>query len=195
MASGVFQYARMILRAANRAHGRERHSVRPGELQNTMEIYILRHGIAEDAKGAMTDAERALTDEGRQKLRDLLRVARAAKAHPSLILTSPLRRAVETAEIAADALGCGRKPIRTEALAPESTPGKVWQEILGHRDAGGVLLAGHEPLLSQTIAHLLACPALNVDFKKGALARIDIDRFGEEPRGILKWLLTSKLAG
>lgn len=158
-----------------------------------MEIYILRHGIAEDATGSMADADRALTGEGRQKLREVMRAARGAKVRPSLILTSPLRRAVETAELAAELLESDGQPARTEALVPESTPEKVWQEIRKHKDAASVLLAGHEPLLSQSISYLLGTPSLEVDLKKGALARIDLDKLGTEPKGILKWLLVPRL--
>jgi phosphohistidine phosphatase len=158
-----------------------------------MEIYILRHGIAEDAKGGMADADRALTDEGKQKLREVMRAARGAKVRPSLILTSPLRRAVETAEIAAAVLEFRDRLIQTEALAPESTPENVWREMRKHKDAGALLLAGHEPLLSHVIAYLLGCPLMQVDLKKGALARIDIDQLAGEPRGTLKWLLIPKL--
>ena len=66
-----------------------------------MKIYILRHGIAEEAQGNQPDSERALTAEGKKKLRSVLRTAAAADVAPSLILTSPLRRAVQTAQIAA----------------------------------------------------------------------------------------------
>jgi phosphohistidine phosphatase len=158
-----------------------------------MEVYILRHGIAENARAGMSDADRALTAEGEQKLREVLRSARKAKAEPALILTSPLRRAVETAAIAAEVLETHRKPVRTDALAPGSSPQEIWQEIQSNRSALSLLLAGHEPLLSQFLGYLLGCPTLEVDFKKGALARIDIDRFTGEPHGVLKWLLVSKL--
>ena len=62
-----------------------------------MQIYLLRHGIAEDAKPGRPDSERALTDEGRAKLRRVLKRARTADVTPSLILSSPYRRAMETA--------------------------------------------------------------------------------------------------
>ena len=65
-----------------------------------MEIYVLRHGDA--------DAERALTETGRQKLRRVLQRAKSADSQPSLILTSPYRRARETAQIAGEVLGCGK---------------------------------------------------------------------------------------
>jgi len=65
-----------------------------------MQIHLGRHGIAEDAKPGGSDAERKLTEEGKQKLRRVLKRARDTGVSPSLIATSPLVRAAETAEIA-----------------------------------------------------------------------------------------------
>lgn len=158
-----------------------------------MEIYILRHGIAEDAPPGGSDAQRALTPEGKQKLRKVLDRAAAANVSPSLILTSPLVRAVQTAEIASDALGYKQKPAKTNALLPSSSPREVWDDLRGHRDETAILLAGHEPMLSQTVVYLLGASGLQVDFKKGALVRIDMDNFKGEPRGVLKWMLVPKV--
>lgn len=158
-----------------------------------MQIYILRHGIAEDAKSGGSDAERRLTDEGKEKLRRVLKRARDAGVSPSLIVTSPLVRAVETAELAAVVLGYKDKLLRTKALEPGATPEQAWDEIRTHKDETELLLAGHEPLFSQLAAYLLRSPGLQVDMKKGALVRIDVDNFGAEPRGVLKWMLTPRV--
>lgn len=158
-----------------------------------MELYILRHGIAEDGKTGQSDADRGLTSEGKKKLRNMLKVARSADVAPALILTSPLRRAVETAEIAVDLLGYKGDVLKTEALMPSSRPESVWDEIRLHQDQEQVLLAGHEPLLSQLTAYLLQSPNLQVDLKKGALVRIDLEQFSAAPRGVLKWLLIPRL--
>ena len=159
-----------------------------------MEIYILRHGIAEDGQAGQPDAERSLTAEGKKKLRNVLRVAREAGVTPSLILTSPYRRAVQTAQLAAEILGYKGDLLRTKSLEPSSHPRLVWEEIRIHQDEAAVLLAGHEPLFSSLTAYLLGNPNLKVDFKKGAIASVEIDRFSAEPNGVLKWMLTPKLA-
>jgi phosphohistidine phosphatase len=160
-----------------------------------MQIYLLRHGIAEDARPGQSDAERALTHEGVEKLRRVLKRARGAEVEPSLILSSPLRRAIETADAAADVLGYKGKVVRTRALEPDASPPDVWKEIRSRSDESAILLASHEPLLSSLTAFLLASPALQVDMKKAALVRVDCDRFGPEPKGILKWMLTPALVG
>ena len=160
-----------------------------------MQIYLLRHGIAEDAKPGQSDADRALTSEGRDKLRRVLKRARAADVEPSLILSSPLKRAIETAEIASDVLKYKGEIVRTRALEPEAPPEQAWEEIRNRKTEAAILLAGHEPHMSSALAFLLDCPGLQVDFKKGALARLDCDRFGPRPKCVLKWLLTPSLAG
>jgi phosphohistidine phosphatase len=159
-----------------------------------MEIYLLRHGIAEDARAGQPDAERELTDEGREKLRRVLKRARSADVSPSLILASPYRRARETAAIASNVLDYKGKVVETNSLIPDASPQEMWHEIRARHDEGAILLASHEPLMSALAAFLLACPALQVDVKKAALVRIDCDRIGREPRGVLKWMLTPALA-
>jgi phosphohistidine phosphatase len=160
-----------------------------------MEIYILRHGIAEDGQAGQPDGERALTAEGKKKLRNVLRAAAKAGVAPSLILTSPYRRALQTAELAAEILGYKGDLLRTKALQPGSEPQAVWEEIRVHKDQANILMAGHEPLFGRLTAYLLAAPTLQIDFKKGAIACVELDRFAAEPQGVLRWMLTPKLAG
>ena len=159
-----------------------------------MQIYLLRHGLAEDVKPGGKDPDRALTAEGKKKLRELLRHARSAGVRPNLILSSPYKRAVETAEVAAAALGYGESILRTKVLQPAADPQGVWEEIRVHKDAKELLLVGHEPLFGMVTAFLLDAPSLSIDFKKGALVRIDVNPAGAHPRGVLKWMLTPKLA-
>jgi phosphohistidine phosphatase len=160
-----------------------------------MQIYLLRHGIAEDAGPGRPDSERALTSEGRDKLRRVLKRARLAQTEPSVILSSPYRRALETADVAADVLGYKGKVVRTRALVPEASPSEAWDEIRSRNGEASILLASHEPLMSSMVAFLLNSPALHVDMKKAALVRVDCGIFGPEPRAMLKWMMTPALAG
>ena len=155
-----------------------------------MQIYLLRHGIAEDAKPGGPDADRTLTGEGRDKLRRVLKRARTAELDPSLILSSPYRRALETAAVAAEVLAYKGEIVRTQALAPEASPSDTWEELRRHKEERAILLASHEPLMSSLAAFLLDSPALRVEMKKAALVRIDCDRFGPKAAGVLKWMLT-----
>jgi phosphohistidine phosphatase len=158
-----------------------------------MQIYLLRHGIAEDGRPGQPDSARALTPDGAKKLRAMLKRAREAGVAPGAILTSPYQRAVETAEIAAQALNAKAEIVQTPALTPDAGPEAAWSEARLHRGEAQVLLVGHEPLFSALTAHLLDSPALMLDFKKGMLVRVDADAAAARPRGVLKWALAPKL--
>src|SRR3974377_2390037 len=94
-----------------------------------MEIYLLRHAIAENARPGLKDAARALTAEARQKLKRVLERARNAGVKPDLILSSPYRRALETAEIATESLKYHGKIVQTGALVPDANPRQAGDEI------------------------------------------------------------------
>lgn len=160
-----------------------------------MEVYLFRHGIAEDAAAGHGDADRALTGEGRKKVAEVAKAARRAGADPSLIVSSPYVRALETARIAVEEFGYKGDLVATDVLVPHGFPEKVWSELREYRGEQAVLLAGHEPLLSRLLGYLLGAPALRVEMKKAAMLRLDLDSFGPVPRGTLKWMITPKVAG
>jgi phosphohistidine phosphatase len=151
-----------------------------------MELLFLRHGVAE-ARETWTGDDRArpLTPQGRKAM------ARAAKSFaelglaPELIVTSPLARARQTAEIAAAGLGLSDRLVEDERLAPGFDAAGLADVIAGRGVTGAVMLVGHEPDFSETIAALIG--GGRVVCKKGGLARVDVDaslRGGE-----LVWLL------
>ena len=152
-----------------------------------MELYLLRHGIAEDFATTGRDADRALTAEGKRKLRDLLKVAAQAGVQPSLIISSPYRRARETAVIAAKVLDYTEEILESSSLIPNAHPQELWEEVRVHKSAAKLLLVSHEPLLSSAASILLNASGMHVDFKKGALLRIDLEGFSSQPNGVLKW--------
>lgn len=164
-------------------------------MPKTMQVYILRHGIAEENGPGGDDSARPLTNEGRKRLKEVMRVAEQADVLPSRIVTSPYVRAVQTAEVAIEALGYTEDLLRSESLVPDSTPQDVWEEVRAHQGVMQLMLVGHEPLLSRVVAFFLNSPSLFVDLKKGAIVRIDIDHFGPQPHGVLKWMLVPKLVG
>jgi phosphohistidine phosphatase len=159
-----------------------------------MEIYLLRHAIAEDHGPSGRDADRRLTEHGRLKLRRVMKRAHAAGVSPSLILSSPYQRAVETAEIAAHELGYEGEILRTDGLIPGSSPPRVWSDLRAHRTESAILLAGHEPLFSATVAWMLGSTRAMVHFRKAGLVRIDVETLGVEPQGVLKWMLTAGIS-
>src|SRR5947207_3312879 len=128
-----------------------------------MQVYLLRHGVAEEARSGLSDADRALTQDGRRKLRQTLRTASEADVHPTLILTSPLKRAIETAEIAQKILAYRGELVQTESLLPDSHVEEVWAEIHAGRNQLAVVLVGHNPLFADLAGYLLGAPDLQVD--------------------------------
>jgi phosphohistidine phosphatase len=159
-----------------------------------MHVYLLRHGIAEDERLGLSDSERALTPEGRRKLRQVLRTVAEAGVKPTLVLSSPFKRAMQTAQIAKEVLGYENQIVQTKTLTPGSSPEQVWDEIRIHRDESALLLVGHNPLFDNLAVYLLSAPHLSIDFKKGAIMRIDLEGFGAHPKGVLCWYLTAKLS-
>ncbi len=157
-----------------------------------MHVYLLRHGIAENAPVGGRDEDRELTAEGREKLSELLHRLAKSGLRPDAILSSPYRRALQTANVASEILS-GPEPILSHALVPHGTPRGLWNEIRANPDCEHLLLAGHEPLFSQAVSYLLGSPSLRVEMKKGAIAAIEFTSVRGEPRGVLRWMLIPKL--
>ncbi|MCU1335379.1 MAG: putative phosphohistidine phosphatase, SixA [Bryobacterales bacterium] len=157
-----------------------------------MEIYVLRHGEAEARETGRADRDRKLTANGKRDLKAVLKIARKAEVAPDVILTSPLVRAQETAAIAAQVLGC-KRVVETRNLLPGSSPELVWKEIGSYQKTEQILVAGHEPHLGSLIGLLLEAPVM-VDLKKGSLVRIATKERIGPPRGVLKWMITPKIA-
>jgi len=155
-----------------------------------MDIYVLRHGDAEEGGAGLADRDRKLTAKGKRDLKAVLKVARKADVKPDVILTSPLRRAQETAAIAAEVLGC-ENVVETRNLTPGARPELIWKEIGTDYKVDSILLAGHQPHLGSLVGLLLEA-AVMVDLKKSAMVRIETHGRLGPPRGVLKWMITTK---
>lgn len=157
-----------------------------------MKVYLMRHGIAADAGiGIATDAERPLTDEGRQKTVKIARGLRALGLSAPRVLASPLLRAVQTAEIVAKVLAKKEDVEIVEALAPGGNLPDLIRALRGSRD---VLAVGHMPDLSYAAGGLLTGEARGVfDFRKGGVACFAFEGPVRPGRGVLEWLLTPRM--
>ena len=110
-------------------------------------LMLLRHAIAEEPSAARHDEERRLTGEGKRKLREVVAGMRALELPVDVVLSSPLRRAVETAEIVADGYGSPKGVTVTPALAPDAGLDAVFAgaiQVQGHLDVGLGRLALHD---------------------------------------------------
>ncbi len=155
-----------------------------------MKVYFLRHGIAferSEWKGA--DAERPLTGDGIGKLRNTAETLAHLDLGLDAIISSPLVRARQTAEIVAQALGLKAKLSEDERLAPGFDNDQLQVMLREHSRANAVMLVGHEPDLSETISALIG--GGRIVMKKGGLALVDLPD-AQFRRGELLWLLTPK---
>ena len=157
-------------------------------------IYLVRHGIALDHedRGTLADDDRPLTSKGRLRFRRSARAFARLGEPPDFIFVSPLARAVQTAEILAAALKADEVGV-LEELRPEGPIGRLLAEV-GRRvkDNQSVALVGHDPQMSQLVAALGDVPRAEVpriDFRKGAIVRIDVGELpGARPAQPRWWL-------
>ncbi len=153
----------------------------------------MRHAEAEEMSQSGADETRPLTVRGRQRTRAAASGLRALKLRFDLILTSPLLRAVETAEIVADADARNPPPEVLPALSTGVPPGELISAIGPYSDHKDVLLVGHEPQLSGVIALLLTTNGkVAIRLKKGACVALEIPQKLEPGGAVLRWMLTQR---
>ena len=160
-----------------------------------MNLYLMRHGaaVAADDPAVTNDNERPLTPKGAKRLRRAGRGLRRLHIAFDGILTSPVLRARQSAEIVAASLALESCLEEVSGLAPESTVEVLLLGLARYHDRQHLLLMGHEPLLSKTISALLGgAQSLEIDLRKGSLCRIEVDGLPPSSPGILHWLLAPK---
>jgi phosphohistidine phosphatase len=164
-----------------------------------MKLYILRHGDAADHDDPRyaTDAARPLTPKGIKRTRQLANGLRQMEITFDVILSSPLVRAKQTAEIVARSLKLEKNLRFSHYLAPDGAYVDVITQVENIRGrAETVLLVGHEPLLSGLISLLCTGgPLLGLTFKKGGLARLEVGQLKAGRCAMLEWLLTPRHFG
>jgi phosphohistidine phosphatase len=158
-----------------------------------LELYLIRHGIAADrGKEWPDDSKRPLTPEGISRLRKTARGLNAIGVGFDQIVTSPLVRTRQTADVFAEELKSKPPVVTADALAPAGTPASVIQEIARHVRKPRVALVGHEPNLGELAAQLIGSRT-PLEFKKGGICRIDFDVLPPKGAGALRWFLTPKI--
>jgi phosphohistidine phosphatase len=158
-----------------------------------LEVYLIRHGVAaERGKDWPDDSQRPLTPEGVARLRKAAQGLNAIGVTFDQIVTSPLVRTRQTADVFSEMLKSKPPIVTSDALAPAGTPAAVVQEITKHVRKARIALVGHEPNLGELAAQLIG--ARNpLEFKKGGICRIDFDMLPPKGGGMLRWFLTPKM--
>jgi phosphohistidine phosphatase len=157
-----------------------------------MELVVVRHGIAMDRdmalEQAMADKDRPLTAKGRSRMKRIAKGMRRAVPNLISIFSSPLLRAVETAEIVATEYGdapCARTP----ALLPEADPDELVPVLAGETGNAPLAVVGHEPHLSRFVTWCLAGDRSPlVELKKGGSCLLRFDGAPARGSGRLIWL-------
>jgi phosphohistidine phosphatase len=155
-----------------------------------MKLYVMRHGPAEDDAASGRDADRALTASGRDRVRHVAKALAEADEVPLAILTSPLVRAVQTAEIVALATPFASRGGQVEVHRELSPGGHAYGLVEARLAAGArrVMVVGHEPDLSGLVAGLVGAPP-PLGMQKGMVVGIRL-RNDEAPR--LRFVLDPK---
>ena len=154
-----------------------------------MLLFLLRHAEAEP--DALTDAERALTDLGREQATRVGKFCRRHSLRPDLVLSSPFRRALETARSVAEAIGA--ECIVEEFLASGMRADDAMHELASYRRMQGVMLVGHQPDLGWLAASLVGLSrSESFSVPKASLTAIELSFFAPGG-GKLKYTLPSQL--
>jgi phosphohistidine phosphatase len=158
-----------------------------------VEVYLVRHGVAEErGEDWPDDSKRPLTNAGIAKLRKEARGLVALGVTIDQIVTSPLVRTRQTADVLAETLKNKPPIVASDALAPAGTPSAVMQEIARHVRKGRIALVGHEPNLGELAAQLIGAKT-PLEFKKGGVCRIDFDVLPPKGTGALRWFVTPRM--
>jgi phosphohistidine phosphatase len=151
-------------------------------------LYFLRHGKAGSPRERDDDA-RELTRAGIEALRAAGPLWRRLNLRPDVVLSSPLPRALQTAELFCEAIG--GTPVTDDRLRPGAAWGDLARAMAAHADARRVMFVGHEPDLSSAVCELTG--AASVRMRKGGLACVEFYGIPEPGGGEIAWLLDPDL--
>lgn len=152
-----------------------------------MEIYFLRHGEAKEKKEGMKDKDRALTSFGAATIANVGRSLKKDVDNLDSILTSPLLRAAQTADIMGNVFGIKDKIVRSESLIVGAAPSALLDEIKRQKGIKRLLIIGHQPHLGMCVSSLTGRPREETDISKGGCAFVKIEDL-KEGKGKLVWL-------
>ena len=157
------------------------------------ELYMIRHGLAEErGEGWPDDTKRPLTEEGMARLRKGARGLVRLGVTFDVILTSPLARARQTAEVIASAYESRPPVVAIDSLAPDASYQAAIADLEKHARRSKIAIVGHEPAIGEVAARLTGSRHA-FSFKKGAVCRIDLETIPPAGPGALRWFVTPRI--
>ena len=155
-----------------------------------MNLYILRHASAGTRRAnPLIDVKRPLDKEGKQQCMLVGSYLNSLRVQFDLVVSSPLKRALQTASLVATETGYDARIMVSEALSPGATVPAFEKLVNDLNTHENVLIVGHNPNLAQFLAALISSSRMNIRLRKGAIARVDVAR---RP-GTLHWLVDPRI--
>lgn len=157
-----------------------------------MILYLMRHADAGAFRGnPAVDAKRGLVKEGKEQCMLMARALSALKVQIDVVVSSPLKRALQTAQFVGTELGYDARVEVNQALAPNAGFAEFQALMVKYADREGILVVGHNPNFFQFLGRLITGNGgAAIRMRKGSIARIDMDR--HPPR--LQWLIDPRVA-
>jgi len=156
-----------------------------------MIVYFLRHASAGQHKlTPAKDEKRPLDKDGIEQCGQIGRALAAMDVHVDTVISSPLKRATQTASLVGNEIAFEGKLVLDDALRPEGSFTQFRDLLNRHAKAEEIMVVGHNPSLSEFLSLLISNRSsdVSVDLKKGAVARVEVDK-----QATLQWCLTPKL--
>jgi phosphohistidine phosphatase len=157
-----------------------------------MNLYLMRHANAGLSRGNPTlDARRALIKDGKDQCMLMARVLSAFKVQIDVIVSSPLKRALQTAQFVGTEIGYDGKVEISPALGLNADFAAFQQMLVKYADREGVLVVGHNPNLFQFLGRMITGNGgAAIRMRKASIARVDMDRHPP----LLRWLIDPRMA-
>jgi phosphohistidine phosphatase len=156
-------------------------------------LYVVRHAIAEErGEKFPDDSLRPLSGKGIERFQKVARGLRALEVSLDRILTSPLVRSRQTADILAAELDGRPNVVEVRALVPDASYDDLIVALEACRGLSSIAIVGHEPSIGKIAARLAGMRA-PLEFKKGAVCRVDVDTLPPAGPGALRWFATPKI--
>jgi phosphohistidine phosphatase len=161
-----------------------------------MDLFILRHGEAgKTIPSGSTDSKRPLTVTGEKEMVIISKALRKMGVRLDVILTSPLKRARQTADIVAKEFKAQNKLRQMRELSPEGDKKALYQNLSSFKEGTTILLVGHSPYLSEMVSEIVSDDSsVRLDLKKGGIMRIRVTAAAPKLKGELRWLISPRLS-